>query len=119
MLKGAPVRLITYISPCHCNIYANDAPTQWRNEKLQDSFLLGFELLLICINFEFGEITKWILLFKSVVSLDRIGHAPQEAEMEWQEEEFVYLFYLFQIQQGRFVTKKIMNYIINYAIMPT
>lgn len=27
MLKGAPVRLITYISPCHCNMYANDAPT--------------------------------------------------------------------------------------------
>lgn len=25
MLKGAPVRLITYISPSQCNIYANDA----------------------------------------------------------------------------------------------
>ncbi len=28
MLKGAPVRLITCISPSHCNIYANDAPCE-------------------------------------------------------------------------------------------
>lgn len=86
-------------------MYANDAPTLWRNEKLQETFLLGFVLLLIFITFKLGEIKKWILLFKSVVSLDRIGHAPQEVEMKWQEKEFVYSFYLLQIQQGRFVTK--------------
>lgn len=86
-------------------MYANDAPTLWRNEKLQETFLLGFVLLLIFITFKLGEIKKWILLFKSVVSLDRIGHAPQEVEMKWQEKGFVYLFYLLQIQQGRFVTK--------------